>query len=808
MRVPHLVVQPVTPAELLQELDVMRPNMFACVPMLYRTWSRDPSALAILSRIDFCVTGGGPMDPELGRRLAASGVRLKNILGATECMGSQWMNKDTDPNRLELPRRAISFLRPQSNRADNNEYELLIGANDVYEPNVFNDEWQGKPVYATADLIRLEPKVRPEDPQYFHIIGRVDDQLMHSTGEKTNPGPLVHILESSELVHCAVYFGHDRPHVGVLIEPAPGHSIDPRDEKALARFRSDIWPTVQKANEFAPSHSTLFKEMITVTYADRPLPRTAKGTIRTGAALRDYASEIDAVYDAFEQVGQSSVAVPEKWDLTTVTAFVQDVVKETIDTEAAQNADIFALGVSSLNVTRIRNVLSRAIGKQLEPGFVYQHPTPQSLATALLALKAGERQDTDQSTEAHITAMRQMLEKYAHWKPSAASNGATPRPSTASDAVLVTGTTGGLGAHLLALLVRDTTVSRVFAVNRASTSASLLQRQRAALTSRGLDPAIAESPKVQLIEADLAAPQMGLAPDLLNQLRSEVTVIVHNSWQLNFNLSLASFEPHIAGTRALIDLASECTHDAAIIFTSSIAAVSGPLPTGGATLEEDYDLSLSVGGGYGESKAVAEHLLWRASVERGLRVANIRIGQLCGSTTNGAWAPTDWVPAIVQSAQVLGCLPSLPYATISWLPTDIAAQSLLEMRRAIRSRHVFHIVHPRVSLWDDALGAVAKELNVDLMPYEEWLGRLQESSAPAEKLPALKLREFFSGAAKRMAEVNVPRDDDDTEAMGLRRLDTTQSQRCSRTLSSLEPLQVEAEAAKWVAYWRSIGFLR
>lgn len=53
-------------------------------------------------------------------------------------------------------------------------------------PNVFNFTFNGRPAYATSDLLQQHPT----KPHLFRVFGRADDQLMLSTGEKTNPAPL------------------------------------------------------------------------------------------------------------------------------------------------------------------------------------------------------------------------------------------------------------------------------------------------------------------------------------------------------------------------------------------------------------------------------------------------------------------------------------------------------------------------------------------------------------------------------------------------------------------------------------------
>ena len=81
---------------------------------------------------------------------------------------------------------------------------------------------------------------------------------MHSTGEKTNPGPLGRfiisflrharlnrhaekILMTDPHVSGAIMFGRGRFNVGVLIAPAEEFAFDPRDEKKLSEYRNLIW---------------------------------------------------------------------------------------------------------------------------------------------------------------------------------------------------------------------------------------------------------------------------------------------------------------------------------------------------------------------------------------------------------------------------------------------------------------------------------------------------------------------------------------------------------------------------------------
>lgn len=247
-----------------------------------------PSAIRVLSKIDHCVNREGPIDPDVAQKPKDSWVSLRIFLGATEEVLSRLFINDDDPMRIELSDKFMNIiLRPQSNAPEYHHFEILTGSNEWFQPNVINETLpDGQLVYATKDLIQLFPKARSEEPTYVLTHGRINEQIMHSTGGKTNPGPLNHIIVSSSLIRELVSFGKGQPHVRALVEPPICHGINPTDDKALSTFRTTIWPAVVKANKFAPTLSVLFKEII--TFPNNPLLRTVKGSFRSGVSLDDY----------------------------------------------------------------------------------------------------------------------------------------------------------------------------------------------------------------------------------------------------------------------------------------------------------------------------------------------------------------------------------------------------------------------------------------------------------------------------------------------------------------------------------------
>lgn len=96
------------------------------------------------------------------------------------------------------------------------------------------------------------------------------------------------------------------------------------------------------------------------------------------------------------------------------------------------------------------------------------------------------------------------------------------------------------------------------------------------------------------------------------QLVSSLTHILHLSYPVNFNLTLASFEPSIQFTQSLLELTAQVNsakpdQKPNFVFASSVATLANyPGPKDEWVPEESVELSSCLGGGYGESKRVCE----------------------------------------------------------------------------------------------------------------------------------------------------------------------------------------------------------
>lgn len=106
-------------------------------------------------------------------------------------------------------------------------------------------------------------------------------------------------------------------------------------------------------------------------------------------------------------------------------------------------------------------------------------------------------------------AVAQAIAKYSAGLPALVAPTTESRPSRFI--VLLTGSTGNVGAHLLAFLLTHPQVARVYAYNRPSSSnACILDRQNLQCTAHGLDHGLLSSKKLVFLEGNLHAAQLGL----------------------------------------------------------------------------------------------------------------------------------------------------------------------------------------------------------------------------------------------------------------------------------------------------------
>lgn len=638
---------PLTKQNITATLEAVKPDLLFCVPYVLKLLGESKEGVEALAKIDLVMYGGSACPDDLGDMLVKNGVNLVANYGATET------------GRLSTSVRpagdyAWNYLRllPQVR-----EYVLMdeitpgifecVALDGLKSKNTINSDDPPRS-FRTRDLFVRHPT----NPDFWRFVSRLDDRLTLTNGEKVLPIPIEGRIRQEGLVKEAVVFGDGKSLPGILIVKA-----DSASELSGADFLEQIWPAVEDANSRAESFSRIPRELVVVLPADVSYAKTDKGTfIRAQVYLR-FKDLIEAVYASFEGGGDDTgtVALP----LPELETYLLQKFRENLSIELSATDDFFALGIDSLQCMKMWSFMKKELdlgGRQSQLGqnVLYETGNVQALARYIDGLRSGKIEGAKDTHQ----IMRELISKHSSFKTYTEEYRTTPKTET----VVLTGVTGGLGAHLLSQLVRDPTVSKVWALVRASSEHAALERTLQSLSSRGISLSVEEIRKIIAVPSDLSKPDFGLGASKIVQLRSSLTLVIHSAWAVNFNISVESFEDqHIKAVPNFINLCQSTTHGSAarFYFCSSVSSTGGTPRPGTVPETPVRDIAHVQGTGYAQSKYVTEQIVRNAMKDAGANARVLRIGQLVGDSKVGEWNTTEGIPLMIQTAVTLGALPQL-----------------------------------------------------------------------------------------------------------------------------------------------------
>jgi thioester reductase-like protein len=317
--------------------------------------------------------------------------------------------------------------------------------------------------------------------------------------------------------------------------------------------------------------------------------------------------------------------------------------------------------------------------------------------------------------------------------------------------VLLTGTTGFVGAFLLAELVKRTS-SRLHCLVRAKDQDSGLKRIRENLQKYGVwQDAFAD--RIAVVLGDLSKPGIALEPSVRERLVREIDVIYHIAATVNLAQKYQALKPtNVNGAREMIELAVTGKVKP-LHYLSSYAPFDSIHNAGKTIYESDVPRhSEGLSTGYNETKWVAERLV-RNAKDQGLPVGIYRVGWVAGHTRSGVWNSSDFIPRLIQACTTLGRSTFLGVVTMT--PVDYLVDSLIYLsRRKASLGDTFHLSNgERYSTrqlfeWVKGYGYAVEDVS-----YEAWEQAMMESAQEVALMPmrlflenagGIKLSDWFS----------------------------------------------------------------
>jgi long-chain acyl-CoA synthetase len=190
-------------------------------------------------RLRIAVSGGAPLHPNVSHPFLAFGLPLLQGYGLTEAAPIVTGNREDDnvPNSVGAPLSGI---------------ELKIGEKDellVKGPNVMLGYWnrpeETRKAFDTQGWLRTGDQARIDSSGHVHILGRLKEILVMSTGEKVAPNDIEMAITLDPLFEQAMVVGEGKPYVAALLvlnpalwrEFAAGLALDADAPAALSQHK-------------------------------------------------------------------------------------------------------------------------------------------------------------------------------------------------------------------------------------------------------------------------------------------------------------------------------------------------------------------------------------------------------------------------------------------------------------------------------------------------------------------------------------------------------------------------------------------
>ena len=143
--------------------------------------------------------------------------------------------------------------------------------------------------------------------------------------------------------------------------------------------------------------------------------------------------------------------------------------------------------------------------------------------------------------------------------------------------------------------------------------------------------------------------------------------------------------------------------------------------------------------------------------------------------------------------RLVGNLLTAIFQNAGWVPPEVVGSAIVEIRNT--SSSIIHITHPKPVPWRHIFGRVSQTLGVPVVPFHDWLARLEAlaTSSEGKEATAIALMETYRGVDPSASKI-MPRTSNENAL------------RESPTLAAAQPL-TEKDIDSWLSYWKSVSLI-
>ncbi|ODA76923.1 hypothetical protein RJ55_07439 [Drechmeria coniospora] len=616
---------------------------------------------------------GPPLDPEHIYILDEAGNRVSVGTAGELYVGGQLLAR----GYLNLPETTAKAFQP-----------------DPFDPS------RNRRMYRTGDMARLLPS------GLLEITGRVGG-MIKTRGYTVQPGAVeTSIVKHLAVRGCAVVArgeGLEKQLVAYVV-PDKG---EPRGRTVLVVDESGYSPVARRAltdhlaHYMIPALWVELRELPTHGVSGKtdlkalpPPPSPSTPVVKAKKKERDTKVQMDTIV----KMWAASLNIPTS--------------------AISPNHSFFDLGGHSLILADLAGRLTRAFGFPVPLGPLAGTPTLEGHLEAVKGARDGHTAAVQADLPAVLRADCVLPEEIQ-------SDGTPLRRLSDADTVLLTGTTGYLGAFLLKAILDSTSAHVLCLVRFTEPSENYrpagIARIRKNLIDLGIwDDTMLE--RMEIVPGNLARNRLGLSPEAFDELASRVEVIVHAAATVNLVYPYAALRnANVGGTREMLRLASRAG------ATVHHVSTNGVLPPSVEGWNEETMLDIDAVptkllDGYGQTKWVAEMLVYEAG-RRGIPVKVYRPGTISGHSVTGSTNTYDLLNALFVESLHLGVAPEVDGWLAEMTPVDFVSNAIVTLaNHPCTKQRLYHLGDPNPVSANEVFASLeALGYPTEKLPFDEWV---------------------------------------------------------------------------------------
>ena len=715
---------PLDLAQLIQEQHI---NMVSGTPSRWQTWLTSDDFCKAISQVKICRAGGEKFSDALLQQMrSVTKARIFNCYGPTEITVAS--------NNAELTNaQMVTVGKPQLNvkefivDADGNELpvgvvgELYIGGRGVARGYNNLDEmtrerfveYHGERVYKSGDYAKWLPDGN------VVILGRTDHQIK-LRGLRIELGEIENVMLSVEGMKKVVIMIrklNDKEHLCAYY--TADHEIAPDALKAEISKR-------------------LTQYMVPTAYLQlAEMPMTPNGK-----------TDVKALPEPQLAVSSAYTAPANDTERTFCDIFAGILQMNKVG--ATDN--FFELGGTSLVVTRVIIEADKA-GLHVAYGDVFANPTPRKLAQLI----TGEVVEETAGANAPVanfdyTAINNLLQRntlgfFRSGERQKLGN------------VLITGSTGYLGIHILRELI-DSDAENIYCLVRGKT----LEK--------------AESRLRTLLYYYFTESFMELFGKRLHIILGDVTQDLDESLKVDTVFNCAAIVKHfsegteiedvnIGGAQRCVDFCIKTGAKLIHISTASTRGLWAGEIKGDVYTEQRLYMGQFLGNKYIYSKFMAERLILDAVALHGLSAKIMRVGNLAARSTDGEFQANFSTNSFMGRIRIYNMLGCCPYAMrnkqVEFSPINEVARAICLLATTPKECTVFHPYNIHGQFLGDVLSGLTKVTGgVRFVEQEEFQQAMDVAGQDPQKAKQMAALLAYQDMAHGQKTADVKRDNDYT----------------------------------------------